>query len=84
MRRRIQVELNPSHGIAIDGETIARAIGLEVAAFRQLMEDRRITLLCERGTGDDAGLYRATFYLDGKRVRVVVDGEGRIVAPIET
>jgi hypothetical protein len=43
------------------------------------MEDRKITLLCERGTGEDAGLYRASFYLDGKRVRLVVDGDGNPV-----
>jgi hypothetical protein len=36
-------------------------------------------VLCERGTGEDAGLYRASFYHEGKRVRLVVDGDGNPV-----
>jgi hypothetical protein len=40
------------------------------------MEHRKITVLCERGTGEDRGLYRASFYHDGKRVRLVVDADG--------
>ena len=79
MGKRIPVALNPAHDIAVDGELVARALGLEVAVFRQLMEDRRIRVLCERGTGEDAGLYRATFYHEGARARLVVDGEGRIL-----
>ena len=59
---------------------MAHGLGLSIEQFRQLMEDRKITLLCERGTGEDAGLYRASFYLDGKRVRLVVDGDGNPVA----
>lgn len=44
-----------------------------------LMEQRKITVLCELGTGEDAGLYRASFYHEGKRVRLVVDREGNPV-----
>jgi hypothetical protein len=47
------------------------------------MEDRQVTLLCERGTGEDAGLYRASFYYAGKRVRLVVDADGVPCGPPE-
>ena len=42
-----------------------------------------IDRLCERGTGEDAGLYRATFYHGTKRARVVVDRQGRFVGAVE-
>ena len=70
--------------LEIDGARVAERIGLEVAAFRQLMEDRKIVQLCERGTGEDAGLYRATFYHQDRRARLVLDREGRILGGIET
>lgn len=79
MGSSIPVELVQPGEIAIDGEVVARALGLEVGAFRQLMEDRKITVLCERGTGEDAGLYRATFYYRQLRARLVVDEAGRVV-----
>jgi hypothetical protein len=77
--KSIPVDLNPTRAVEIDGTLVARGLGLPIEQFRQLMEDRKITLLCERGTGEDAGLYRASFYLDGKRVRLVVDGDGNPV-----
>jgi hypothetical protein len=83
MDKRIPLSLESAPEIAIDGELVARALGLDTAAFRQLMDDRKIAVLCERGTGEDAGLYRATFYFDGRRARLVVDGEGQPVGPIE-
>lgn len=82
--RRIAIELAPAREIAIDGAVVARELGLDVEAFRRLMDERRIALLCERGTGADAGLYRATFYFERRRVRLVVDGDGRIAGLIET
>ena len=80
MGNSIPVDLTPARAVEIDGALVAHGLGLSIEQFRQLMEDRKITLLCERGTGEDAGLYRASFYLDGKRVRLVVDGDGNPVA----
>lgn len=77
MSRSIPLELNPERSIEIDGALVADGLGLSVAEFRQLMEDRKVTVLCERGVGEDAGLYRASFYYEGRRVRLVVDGDGR-------
>lgn len=37
------------------------------------------TSLCERGTGQDAGLVRVTFYLGKRRLRLVVDADGCVL-----
>ena len=65
--------------IEIDGALVARKLGLEPARFRQLMEHREVSVLCERGVAEDAGLYRATFYYRERRFRAVLDAGGRIV-----
>ena len=70
----------PPPGIEIDGERIAAGLGLPVATFRQLMDDRKVSVLCERGIDEDAGLYRATFHHGARRFRAVVDSRGRIVS----
>jgi hypothetical protein len=82
MDRSIAIELAPAREIAIDGAVVARALGLEIDAFRQLMAERKVAVLCERGTGADEGLYRASFYIERRRARLVVDAEGRIVGPV--
>lgn len=76
MGKTIPIELNSSRAIEVDGALVAHGLGLALEDFRQLMEHRKITVLCERGTGEDAGLYRASFYYKGKRMRLVVDGAG--------
>jgi hypothetical protein len=80
LAKSIPLELNPVRAVEIDGAFVARGLGLDAEAFRKLMDDRQVTVLCERGTGEDEGLYRATFYFAGKRVRLVVDADGRPVA----
>jgi hypothetical protein len=80
--RSIAIELAPAREISIDGGIVARALGLDVDDFRRLMEQRKVAVLCERGTGDDAGLYRASFYIERRRARFVVDTDGRIVEPV--
>lgn len=66
---------NPA--IEISGAMVAGELGLEVDEFRQLMDVRKIKVLCERGTGEDEGLYRATFYHGDRRARFIVDRHGR-------
>lgn len=77
----IPLELRRQADIRIDGAIVARGLGLDPARFRELMEQRKISVLCERGTGVDLGLYRASFYHQGRRVRLVVDAFGTIVEP---
>ena len=68
---------NPA--IEISGAMVAGELGLEVDEFRQLMDVRKIKVLCERGTGEDEGLYRATFYHGDRRARFIIDRHGRPV-----
>lgn len=63
--------------IEIDATLVARALAMDVDEFRRLMEAKKIAVLCERGTGEDAGHYRASFYYGERRARLVVDGKGR-------
>jgi len=78
--RQIPVALAGAPSIEIEGALVARGLGLDVTTFRQLMSDRRITVLCERGTGEDAGLYRASFHHGDRCVRLVVTADGSVVS----
>lgn len=75
----ISLQLAEHPEIEVDGALVARGLGLDVERFRELLAVRRISVLCERGTGDDAGLYRASFYHEGRRMRLVVDAQGQPV-----
>ena len=80
VRRQIPAALLAPPSIEIEGGVVARALGLELDVFRQLMTNRKITMLCERGTGEDSGRYRATFYHGSLRVRLVVDQDGCVLS----
>lgn len=82
MGKSIPVDLNPTLHIEVDGALVARGLGLPLGRFRELMEDRKVTVLCERGVGEDAGTYRASFYYEGRRVRLLVDGDGNLLRPV--
>lgn len=70
---------SPNPPIDIDGALVARTLDLEVEHFRQLMADGRISVLCERGTGEDLGRYRASFYFGRKRARFLLDADGQLL-----
>lgn len=79
MQAQDDAQKPPRIDIDIDGALVAQGFGLDVAAFRALMAEGRIKVLCERGTGEDAGLYRASFYYGNTRVRMIAWPDGRIV-----
>ena len=68
--------------IDIDGALVADQLGLAVDEFRQLMADGKIRVLCERGTGDDAGRFRASFYHGTVRARLVLDAGGKLLGSL--
>ena len=71
---------DPAPRLEIDGAMVARELGLETGQFRQLMADGKISVLCEKGTDEDSGTWRASFYHGKRRARFVVDSRGRPVA----
>lgn len=81
MRRAVAITLLDSEAVQleIEGALVASALGLELDAFRGLIGTGRISQLCERGTGEDLGRYRASFYYQGRRARFVLDQGGHIV-----
>lgn len=79
MGEPISLQLAGQPDIEVDGALVAQGLGLTVDAFRELMSVGKISVLCERGTGEDTGLYRASFYHQGQRLRLVVDAQGRLV-----
>ena len=79
MAKTIPIALAQAPQIEVDGALVAQGLGLDVQAFRQLMDERKIAVLCERGTGQDEGLHRASFYHGTRRVRMVLDRDGALV-----
>ena len=63
----------------VDAETIA--LGLEIPAMdvQPLIRSGEITSRCEVGRDEDAGLTRLTFFMRGRRFRIVVDARGRVL-----
>ena len=83
MERTIPIALTDAPAIEIDAALIARCLDLSPSEFRSLMASGAIRQLCERGVGVDAGLYRASFYHGNRRVRLVVDADGNLVADVD-
>ncbi len=76
--------LNPTRrvvlpSIEIDSALVAPGLGLDATEFQRLLDNGKISVLCERGTDEDAGQYRASFYLGDRRVRLLVDADGRLL-----
>lgn len=65
--------------IEVDSALIAPGLGLQPAEFKRLLDTGKIRVLCERGTGEDAGSYRASYYLGDRRVRLLVDAAGNLL-----
>lgn len=66
--------------ITVDAAEIAKGLGVEACAVPGLMRQGEITGLCERGLDTDAGRHRLTFFYKSRRLRLIVDDEGRIVS----
>jgi hypothetical protein len=43
------------------------------------MREGKVTSLCERGVGEDAGRYRLTFFHENRVLRIVVDEDGNVL-----
>lgn len=65
--------------IVIDAALLAPLFGIAAAEVPGLMRAQAITSICERGTGEDEGRYRLSFFHRNRRVRLSVDPAGRVV-----
>ena len=65
--------------IEIEASLIAEGLALSLPDLRQQMRAGRITSLSERGSGEDLGRHRLTFFSEHRRFRVVVDERGAII-----
>jgi len=66
--------------IEVDAATVAALLGLHPAEFRKLMQAGKIATLCERGVDEDAGRFRATFYYQRRRARLVLAPDGSVLS----
>lgn len=63
----------------IDAELLSQLLDLPASRVPELMRNREITSICERGVEDDEGKYRLTFFYRNRRARLSTDGIGRVV-----
>jgi hypothetical protein len=68
-----------SREFGVDASVIGEGLGLEPARVLEAMRERRITSLCERGVGEDAGRSRLTFFFGRRRLRLVIDRAGNLL-----
>jgi hypothetical protein len=64
----------------LDAGLIAEDLGLDPAQVLDALRTRQLTALCERGIAEDAGHFRLTFHYADRRLRLIIDAEGRILA----
>lgn len=65
--------------IKIDARIVAEGLGIAPEDVEPGRLAGTVTTLCERGTGEDAGLVRVTFYLGKRRLRLLVDAHGTVL-----
>lgn len=65
--------------IEVDARLVGEGLGIDAALVPARIRAGAITSLCERGEGDDAGRYRLTFFYEGRRFRIVIDAEGKVL-----
>jgi hypothetical protein len=65
--------------IQVDAALIADGLGLEPSHVLHALRDGALTALCEQGIAADAGRFRLTFFQAGRRLRILVDRDGRIL-----
>ena len=65
--------------IEIDARIVAEGPGIAPEDVEPGRLAGTVTTLCERGTGEDAGLPRVTFYLGKQCLRLLVDAHGAVL-----
>ena len=66
-------------GATVDAALVAEGLRLRPDAVPSMLRDGSITSRFERGTGEDDGRVRLTFWHGNLRLRVVVDRAGQVL-----
>jgi hypothetical protein len=66
--------------IEIEAALVAPSFGLHPQEFQKLLQSGKIASLCERGTGEDSGTYRISFYHQRQRARLVIAADGTVLS----
>lgn len=78
-RRLKTADPRDAGAIEIDARIVAEGLGIAPGNVEPRRLAGTITTLCERGTGDDAGLLRVTFHLGQRCLRLLVDAHGTVL-----
>lgn len=65
--------------IEVPAELIAEGLGVPVEQLGGLMRTGAVTSRSEHGVDEDAGRHRLTFFHSGRRLRLIVDSDGRLI-----
>lgn len=75
-----RAELEPcGDGFLIDATLLGELLELAPSNIQRLMQREEITSLSEQGVGEHAGQHRLTFFHEGRRARLYIDGSGKII-----
>jgi uncharacterized protein DUF6522 len=66
-------------GFVIDASILGDLLNLPSSCVQDLMRQKEITSLCERGEEEHKGRYRLTFFYKGRQAQLNVDEAGEIV-----
>lgn len=66
-------------GFTLDAAIVAEGLGLDPGEVLPAMREGRLTSLCERGTGEDEGRNRLTFFHARRLFSVIVDDAGNVL-----
>lgn len=65
--------------VGVEASLIAADLGLDPSQVLESMRAGQLTALCERGVAEDAGRYRLSFRRGNRRLRMIIDEQGRIL-----
>jgi len=65
--------------LQIDATIVAEGLAIDPSLVQERMREGTITSLCERGTEEDDGCWRLTFFSTSRLFRFVVDGRGVVI-----
>ena len=63
----------------VDAAVVAAALRISPDALRAALHSGTVTSRCEAGVDEDAGRFRLTFFSTNRRLRLIVDANGRVL-----